>query len=296
MRIPFVPFPVEKAVKISKPFIGLADKAAMLLPGLNTKLTQAEIKLRDREYISIAILSAIFWFSIAFCLMFSFLPMPFFAINIMLAFQISFFVSLAISTLSFIYIILYPTLIVTKRVKAVEKNLLFALRHLLIQVKSGVTLFDGMVSVAKGDYGLVSKEFDRCTKNISTGTPEIEAINEMALRNPSLHFRRILWQLANAMKAGADVGNALTFLVENLSNEQRVEIRRYGSQLNPLALMYMMLTVIIPSLGITFLFIISSFSGLPISQEIFYFILGALVIFQFMFIGLVKSRRPGFEI
>ena len=167
---------------------------------------------------------------------------------------------------------------------------------MLIQVKSGVPLFEGMVSLSRGDYGAVSEEFAKCTKEIGTGTSEVEAINNMAMRNPSLHFRRILWQLANAMRAGSDVGNALTVLVENLSSEQRTEIRKYGSQLNPLALMYMMFTVIMPSLGITFLFIMSSFSGLEIPKVIFYIILFSISIFQFMFLGLIKSRRPAIEL
>jgi len=290
MRIPFVPFPSEKAIKMSKIFIGLAEKLIKFFPGLKIKLLQAEIKIKDREYLSIAIFTAMFWFLFLFGI---FLPL---GILQLLSLSIGLLLSLTISVLSFVYVILYPGLLISKRKRGVEKNLLFSLRHLLIQVRSGVPLFDGMVSVSKGDYGLVSKEFEECVKNISTGKPEIEAINEMALKNPSLHFRRILWQLANAMKAGADIGDALNALVENLSNEQRVEIRRYGSQLNPLALMYMMFTVVIPSLGISFLFIISSFSGLTIPVEFFYLILFVLALFQFMFIGLIKSRRPGVEI
>ena len=84
------------------------------------------------------------------------------------------------------------------------------------------------------------------------------ALEELALKNPSLDFRRTLWQVTSAIKSGADLGNTLENIVQNLSEEHKVAIRRYGSQLNPLAMMYMMLAVIIPSLGITFLIIFSS--------------------------------------
>jgi len=291
MRIPFVPMPMEKAVRVSKPFIGIAERLVRGFPALSIKLSQADIRIKDREYLSVAIFCAIFWFSIVFIIFILFA-----ALKILPSLLIGILASAAISFLSFFYVMLYPTLIITRRTRAIERNLLFALRHILIQVRSGISMFDAMLSVSKGGYGLVSEEFEKCTKNISTGTPEIDAINEMALKNPSLHFRRILWQLANAMKAGADVASALDALVDNLSNEQRVEIRRYGSQLNPLALMYMMTTVVIPSLGITFMFIISSFSGVMVSENLFYLILFALVVFQFMFLGLIKSRRPSFEI
>lgn len=291
MRIPFVPLPIEKALKISKHFVKISDRIVRIFPGLGIKLSQANIRIKDRDFLSVAIFTSIFWFSMVLVIF-----LLLFALKLLPSLPIAIFASVAISLLSFGYVVLYPTLVVTRRVRAIEKNLLFSLRHLLIQIKSGVPLFDAMVSVSKGDYGLVAKEFENCTKNISTGTPEVDAMNDMALKNPSLNFRRTLWQLANAMKAGADVGAALNALVDNLSNEQRVSIRRYGSQLNPLALMYMMSTVVIPSLGITFLFIISSFAGLSISQEIFYLILFSLAMFQFMFLGLIKSRRPAFEI
>jgi pilus assembly protein TadC len=166
----------------------------------------------------------------------------------------------------------------------------------LIQVKSGVPLFDALVSISNGNYGLISKEFKICTKKISTGLDQTIALEELALRNPSLHFRRIVWQITSAIKTGANLGETLDSIVYNLSQEQKVMIRKYGSQLNPLAMMYMMLAVIIPSLGITFLIIFSAFSGVAVTEMVFYGILFALAFFQFTFIGIVKSRRPAIEL
>lgn len=291
-RIPMVPFPLSKAIKFSKPFLGFAEKFVSFFPELKLRLVQAEIEISDREYVALALFSSFFWFILIFSL--------FLLVGVSAKFQnfllISLISSFAISFMSFLYILFYPSLLISRKVKDLEKNLLFALRHLLIQVKSGVSLFDAMVSVSRGNYGLVSKEFEKCTKNIATGKPEIDALEELSLKNPSLFFRRTIWQLANAMRAGADVGDALSVLVENLSNEQRVAIRRYGSQLNPLALIYMMIAVIIPTLGITFLFILSSFTGFAVSEAIFYLLLIFLAIFQFSFIGMVKSRRPPVEV
>jgi pilus assembly protein TadC len=205
-------------------------------------------------------------------------------------------VSIAISVLSFLYILLYPRLLAVRRIRSVERNLLYALRHMAVQVKAGVTLFDSLVYISKKDYGVISEEFAKCTKRISTGTPTTEALDEIALRNPSLPFRRSIWQLSNSMRAGVDIGNTLESMVKNLSDEHRVAIRTYGSQLSPLTMMYMMLAVIIPSLGITFLVILGSFSGILISETIFWMILLLLLFFQFSFVGIVKSRRPSIEV
>ncbi len=292
-RIPFVPFPMPLMRKISKRFLGFGDKLSKVLPGFRVKLSQAELDFQPREYLAIAFFSLIFWTSMTFTLLF--------ALSIFVKLPPNFIftiipVSIVIGFLSFFYIIFYPSLIIARKVKDLEKNLLFALRHLLIQVKSGVPLFDGLVSVASGNYSLISKELGECTKKISTGLEQTFALEELALKNPSLHFRRVIWQISNAIKTGADLGTTLEAIVQNLGEERKVSIRKYGSQLNPLAMMYMMLAVIIPSLGITFLIIFSSFSGVSVSESMFFIILFALAFFQFTFIGIVKSRRPAIEL
>jgi flagellar protein FlaJ len=290
--IPFVPFPLKIALKVSKPFVGLGDKIVKLLPMLETNLAQIESDIRAREYVGIALFVFMFWFLLVFSL---FITLgAFFSLSNFLV--IGLIVALVISFLSFSYVLMYPKLLVSRKMRNLEKNLLYALRHLTIQVKSGVALFDALVSIAKHDYGVISKEFELCTKKISTGWPATIALEELALRNPSLHFRRAIWQLTNSMRAGTDLGDTLESIVNNLSNEQRIAIRKYGSQLNPLAMMYMMLAVIIPSLGITFLIILSSFVGLPITEVVFLGILAFLTMFQFSFIGIIKSRRPSIEI
>jgi len=292
-RIPFVLFPINTAKQIAKPFYGLANKLLKVFPELSVRLDQANIDIQPREYVAIAIFSFLLWSIIimfAFSIITFFVTVPEFFIYVIVA------VSEIIGFLTFAYIILYPRLIITRKAKDLEKNLLFALRHLLIQVKSGVPLFDGLVSVSNGNYGLVSEELKECTKRISTGMEQTVALEELALKNPSLDFRRVLWQITSAIKTGADLGSTLESIVQNLSDEHKVSIRRYGSQLNPLAMMYMMLAVIIPSLGITFLIIFSSFSGLAVTETIFIVIAIALAFFQFTFIGVVKSRRPAVEL
>lgn len=292
--IPFVPLPLDKAVKASRVFLGIANKLHVMFPYLDTKLLQADMHLKSREYLSVAIFSAIFWLVLTAGFLVginSFIKNPpanFIAISLMF--------SLVISSVAFIYINFYPNAIVIKKTKNIDKNLSFALRHFLIQVKSGVPLFDTLVSVSKGNYGLVSAEFARATKNIITGVPQSEALEEIVFNNPSLYFRRIMWQFLNAVKSGADMGRTLEVLVQDLSNEQKVEIRKYGAQLSPLAMLYMMFAVIAPTLGITFLIIFSTISSLQVSEVLFYMILGFLIIFQVAYLGIVKSRRPAIEL
>lgn len=291
-KIPFVPFPLSASKRFAKPFYGLAKSMSKAFPLLNIQLERSEINVNSTEYLSVAILSGNFWTLIIFGLL---TLLPFFITVPSNYYVIIFFVSLFIGFTSMIYIILYPNLLVNKKIRELEKNLLFALRHLQIQIKSGVTLFDALVSVANANYGLVSDEFKKAIKKISTGKPEIESLEDLAVKNPSLYFRRIIWQLTNSMRSGSDLSETLDAMVSSLSNEHRIAIRKYGSQLNPLAMIYMMTAVIIPNLGITFLLVLSSFTGFRISSEVFWLILAGVGFFQFSFIGMIKSRRPAIE-
>lgn len=260
-------------------------------PFLAQTLVQADITLKDREYLAVAIFSAFFWYVLVFSLFTSMGAVM--GKNFLF---LSFIFSSLISGVCFVYIVFYPNLIVSKKNNNVEKNLLFAIRHLFIQVMSGVSLFDSLVSVSKSNYGMISEEFSKCTGEIATGKDQTVALEEMAFRNPNVAFKRVIWQVVNSLRAGGDIGNTLNRMADNLSEEQKIKIRKYGSQLSPMALMYLMFTVILPTLGITFLIIFSTFSGTQVPESIFYLIILVLAIFQFMFVGLIKNRRPSVEI
>jgi len=290
-RIPFVPFPLEKATKFSRIFLWLSSRLVRTNPFLAQRLIQAEIGMKDREYLAMAIFSALFWFVLIFSLFTCFGAIA--GKNIL---KISLIFSFLMAGVSFFYINFYPSFITSKKNRETERNLLFAIRHLFIQVKSGVSLFDAMVSVSKAKYGIISEEFEKCTKEIATGKEEIVALEELAFRTTNLGFKRVLWQIVNSMRTGSDIGNTLDFMSQNLSDEQKVRIRKYGSQLSPMALMYLMFTVIFPTLGLTFLIVFSTFSGIQVQQSVFYLILFVLVVFQFTFIGLIKNRRPSVEV
>ena len=94
------------------------------------------------------------------------------------------------------------------------------------------------------------------------------------------------------MRAGADVSDVLAESVASMTREQQIEIQKYGNSLKVLSLVYLMMGVIIPALGLTFLIVIGSFPKMNISEMLFWAMLGALVLAEFMFVGLMKSKRP----
>ena len=290
-RVPFVPLSLDVAKKISKRSMGVGESLSKFFPSLSFELEQSGLELDSREWLAIA-----FHFSlIYFVFLFSgvLVITMIFKIVLVMGVLISFLVGLAAGFSVLLYLSFYPKLFVSRKVKSIERNLPHALHHLLIQVRSGVTLFDSLVSIARSNYGLLSKEFKRAVNEINTGKSEVSALEMLARENPSLYFRRILWQIINALKSGADIGSTIKEIVNNLVSEQKIAIKKYGAQLNPLALFYMVLVIIFPTLGIIFLLILFSFIGTVISIE--FVLIGIIIfltIFQFLFIGIIKSKRP----
>ncbi len=290
-RVPLVPFPIDKITKISRLFIGLGETFSNFFPSLGWDLDQSDAGMEPREWVSIALFSATFYFILLTGLM-TFIT---FAAGISgpQALGVSVLVGFSIASASFLYINMYPKLLAKKKIRNLDENLPHALHHLLIQIRSGVPLFNCLVSISKSGYGQLSKEFERAVNEINTGKSEVQSMEVLARENPSLYFRRVMWQLVNALKSGADVGSTIKEIVDNLAVEQTMAIKKYGAQLNPIAMLYMVFCVIMPTMGITFLLVLGSFVGLSINMEyILMGILGFLVFFQFMLIGMIKSKRP----
>jgi flagellar protein FlaJ len=290
MIIPFVPFPLKKAIKRARIFKKPAKKLLHKIPKLKIDLVQARIDVSAEDYLSVTIFSTLFWF-VVFTGLMSFLVWiigkPFIQ-----SLQLIFTVSLTITTLSFFYLTSFPGVQAKHRSREMEGNLLFAVRHMLISVKSGITLFDAMAGVGRETYGIVSDEFRKMIKEIHSGQTQERVLEKTAIENPSPHFRSVIWQISNALRAGADIAVTLDSIVLDLERDQFASIKKYNSEMNPLSMMYMMLAVILPSLGITFLMILSGFMEVSLGSTIFYFILVFILFFQVFFLSFIKTKRP----
>lgn len=277
---------MDKALKKARKLRPLAQGMLKSVPSLKVDLLQAEMEIDPLDYMSLTLFTSLFYFFLLGGLM------TFIGFIIKGAFDpIGLVIGTVFLVMSFNYLSFYPKVQAKKRINDLEGNLLYALRHLLIQVRSGVPLFEAMVSITSG-YGQISVEFKKIVKEINAGVPETMALDEAAKRNPSLYFRRSMWQIVNAIRGGADVGKTIQTITDNFAREQINRIKRYGQELNPWTMLYMIIAVIAPTLGITFIIIMTSFAGIQVPKLIFPFILGGIGMFQFFFMGFIRSRRP----
>jgi archaeal flagellar protein FlaJ len=196
--------------------------------------------------------------------------------------------------LAFVYLMKLPDMTISSQAKQVNKEIVFACRFLIIELESGVPVYNSLVNVSK-NFQDVGKYFKEITDKIDLGTSMEDAINEAVEFFPSNGLRKILWQIVNSIRTGANVAQSLHTVVEQITKDQMNEVNKYGKKLNPIAMFYMIIAVIMPSLGMTMLIIISSFINLELSLTILLFFVGMLGFIQFMFIAMVKFSRPAIE-
>lgn len=287
VTIPFSFLPPKVLLRFSDYFMALGAKVNKAFPYLQLELDRANLKIEARRYLAMCLLASSF--------LFLFIGIMF---TIFLA-KIDKGVLGFVLALLFVLLVLfmqlnYPKIVAARRIRKLEQELLASLRAIMIHLNSGVPLFDTMVIISHQQFGEVSTEFKKTVQKINAGVPVIQALESMALQNPSLYFRRTIWQLINGMKAGANVTVVLESTIENLSKEQIIQIEKYGSQLNPLAMFYMIVAIIMPALGMVLLLVMASFMGLSeiMLKTLFWGLLGVVAFFQVMFSGIIKSKRP----
>ncbi|MFA4953601.1 MAG: type II secretion system F family protein [Candidatus Pacearchaeota archaeon] len=188
----------------------------------------------------------------------------------------------------------YPKIYALNKSRNIEKNLVSSLQDILVQLNSGISLFKILINISESDYGEVSKEFKKITREINSGVSQIDAIENNLKISPSKYFKRVLWQISNGMRAGSDMSIVIDEEIKNLGKEQAIQIQSYGSKLNPMIMFYMIIAVILPALGMTFLVITSSMLNLQggIVKALFIIILIFITFIQIMFLGIIKFRRP----
>jgi len=287
-KIPMSLFPNSTAKKIAKPFYGLGEIVQRTFPGYDLYLEQSNIDLTEDEFFAISILNGLIYFvvfSFAFMLLLYAIKIPeYLTLGILFG---AFF-----GAMSFLRIVLGIKISILKKIKSIDSNLVFGLKVLLVEINAGVSLFDSVVMVARHELGSLSTVFKEIAKRLNSGEREDQVLKDIATKNPSPFLKKVLWQLISGLKAGSPINQVVQEGLESIERQQKTDIISYGNSLRVLTLMFMMLGVVIPAMGLAFLAVFNSLPGISLGIEIFWIFLGLIVTFQFMLIGFIKSKRP----
>lgn len=253
-------------------------------------LKGVDVNLTREEYLGIVLKSFVNLFVFLFFLFNAIFVIIGINLFYILSFGLAFIFAISVSFSQ----LAYPRVFVSKKEKDIEKNLIFALEDILIQLDSGIPLFDILTNISGSDYGELSVEFKKVVKKIGSGEPEAEVLADISARSYSVLFKRTLWQISNGLNAGSDMSMIIRENIKMLNEEQMIQIQNYGNKLNPLVMMYMLTSVIVPALSVSFITVIASMIGLEenLTMGIFLGLFVFVFVFQIIFLGLIKSKRP----
>ncbi|MDP3765698.1 MAG: type II secretion system F family protein [Nanoarchaeota archaeon] len=264
------------------------QRISKAFPALKMKLKQAGIEDKPEDFIKKTFISA--FYLTTGLVVFLFLVLA----KLNLVRGVLFFIVPITFFVMFLYMIRLPDVRISKKEKEISREIIFAGRFIIIELESGVPLYNAMLNVSK-NYEIIGRYFKEITDKVDLGTSMEDALNEAVEFIPSNDFRKILWQIINSIRTGSNVATSLYSVMEQITQDQITEVNKYGKKLNPLAMFYMIIAVILPSLGITMLIILSSFIQFELSLTILLALVGLLGFIQFMFIAMVKFSRPAIE-
>lgn len=256
------------------------DDIARQIPGLKSKLQQAGIIETPDHYVKKIVFTAIMMsFGLIF-IIFMFYP----HISVFLIFPI-------LAPLFFLYFLKYVDVKIQQLNRKIDQEIVFAGRFLVIELNSGVPIDKAFENIER-NYEVVGKFFGDIMNKVYLGTDLEEAINDTLRNTASANLRRVLWQIINSIKTGAEAEKALNLIIDQIVKEQQIAVKEYGKKLNPIAMFYMMATIILPSIGTTMLVILATFIGLNITMPFFIVMAVLLAFVQFMFLSIIRSQRP----
>lgn len=266
-------------------FARIADS----IPHLRFKLKQAGMNIKPEDFVKQTFLSA-FYLTAGLFSSITLILVKFEAFTTLLLLLVFPFFALLM-----FYLIKIPDAKILGRGKDISKEVVFAGRFLIIELESGVPLYNALQNLSK-NYKAIGSYVKEITDKVDLGTSMEDALNEAVELVPSDDLRKIFWQIINSLRTGSDVSRSLLSTVDQIAKRQKIQINEYSKKLNPLAMFYMMIAVIAPSLGMTMLIILSSFVNFTLSLTILLFLAVLLGFMQFMFLATIKFSRPPIDL
>jgi len=280
---------IEKVKDTSMAFKPGAERLSVAFPELQWDLKRAGYSIDATQYLAITLF-------ITFCSLM--LVGGLFSLLIfVLEYPIDIYISLGIVCIvtffSFFYVLFLPKVEMRRREKEIDMDLDYMLKDMEIQLTAGMPLFNSIENIAEGNYGACSAVCQDIVKEVESGNSIKDVLNEYGIISASAYLRRTLWQISNAIQTGSNVKNALEAISVELQREKENRIERYGKELSLWGLIYMLMVIVAPSMGITLLLIMSSFlGGSYITENTFWLILGMLMLGQIFFLYLIRGKRP----
>lgn len=284
---------VARPVRKKEYSTSVSSQILPYFPEIKKKLTLAGMEKSPQQFLEQVVVST-FTLTIALLVL---------TAIIFSAFFIDFFLLIPLIVvypiIVFWYLMLYLDVAVIKKKRSIDYDLVFAVRHIIITLRSGMPLFDTLVGVSVG-YGDLSKEFNKIVERVTLGVPLSQALRETAQTTPSRNFSRVLIQIANSISSGSNVAESLESILEQIARDQVIALQAYGRKLTPLVMFFMIFGIILPSLGVAFIVILLSLiAGTSMEgagNYLLFMVFAFIFLVQYLFLAMVEGSRPHYAL
>ncbi|MBD3164752.1 hypothetical protein GF323_06140 [Candidatus Woesearchaeota archaeon] len=187
-----------------------------------------------------------------------------------------------------------PEVKIIRSRKNIDAEIISAIRFLNLDLKANAPIFDGLNNLTNNFEEIGTYLKDVIVK-VKLGSGLKDTLNETVELVPSEDFRAMLWQIINHLESGADIVHPLEILANEIVEKQKIDFKKYGKKLNVLSLFYMIVAIILPTIGFTIITAALIFIGFEMNLGV---ILGFWILFsvmQLMFLAISSGNRPVVE-
>jgi len=140
---------------------------------------------------------------------------------------------------------------IRKYARELESDLLFVSEYFLVSLESGLPLGNAIERISRLNRpgGIF---FKRVYTEFQTGKDLESALKEASTYSPSESMRVLLKRLYDSLTIGVNLNVVLENFIKESSDKKIVEIKGFSKKLNPIIMMYLLLGIVMPSLGVTF--------------------------------------------
>jgi flagellar protein FlaJ len=185
-------------------------------------------------------------------------------LTIIAYFLLGFEIAMAIILLFLMIVfgILYlPKMNKDKSTSEISKELPYALRQMVTELRSGKGLHDTISSIASSDYGALSFEFSRVIEEIKYGGNTEKALLNMSNRVSSDGLTRAVQQIVGTLRTGGNLASTLNIIAEDISFDLQIKLKEYSQKLNAFIMIYTFLAILGPVILLIMLMAASTVMG-----------------------------------
>ena len=157
---------------------------------------------------------------------------------------------------------LFDVLNENKRQKEIELKFLEFIRSLVESVKSGISIPNSVIHIAKKDYGALQPYVQKLANQIEWGIPTRKALTTFGYDTENVVIKRSISIMVEAEKSGGDITDVLTSVVESVLNVKKIKEERKASTFSQVIQGYVVFFIFIGIMLVLQLWLFPKITGL----------------------------------